>query len=68
VSLNSDINVWTEEEKPILTIRGHKMPVSEVLNFQNSSIISCDKEGRILAWNPATGMATRPSSVIKHKI
>ena len=39
------------------------------MNFNNIAIITGDMEGRLLAWNPATGEATRPNGILqKHKI
>lgn len=70
VSNNGDINVWkeNESEKPVNTIRGHQSPVSAVAVFNDKLIISGCNDGRILAWNPADGSATRPIGTFKLKI
>jgi len=70
ISMNSDINVWkeNESEKPVNTIRGHQAPVLSCAVFQDKLIISGDTDGRILAWDPKTGLATRPTGTYKLKI
>jgi WD40 repeat protein len=58
----SDINIWAAEEtSPSVTLRGHCDNVTALLNWQNKVIVSADAGGRILTWNPETGLANRPS-------
>ena len=67
-NLKSDINLWKDGEV-VSTLRGHCEPITKVMNFNNIAIITGDMEGRLLAWNPATGEATRPNGILqKHKI
>ena len=71
VSFNSDINQWKADaggQQSTLTIRGHQNTVTKVVTLQNGSVVSTDQDGRVLAWNLETGLATRPDSLFKHKI
>jgi len=58
--LHSDINIWKEgETQPSQVLRGHHNTVTAVANFKNELIITGDNDGRILSWDPNTGLASR---------
>ena len=68
VSCISDINCWTDGEEPSKVLRGHQNAVTCVTNFNETLVVSGDNDGRILAWDTETGLASRPSGIYKHKI
>lgn len=69
VSCNTDINAWAaDHNSPVSTIRGHANTINKVANFKGQWIASGDNDGRLLLWNPKTGIATRSSSLFKSKI
>lgn len=67
LSLNSDINSHNYLDGSIHTLRGHRNSVAIVMNF-NNMLVSCDKDGRMLMWDPKTGDVSRPKDIYKHRI
>lgn len=60
-NFKSDINIWSgDETQPSTTLRGHCDAVVKLINWQNKAIVAGDMDGRLLAWNPETGEASRP--------
>jgi hypothetical protein len=58
----SNIHIWSAEEtSPSVTLCGHSDTVTALLNWQNKAIVTADAGGRVLTWNPETGVASRPS-------
>ena len=58
----SDINIWAADEtSPSVTLSGHCDGVTALINWQNKTIVCGDAGGRILTWDPETGVASRPS-------